>query len=107
MSTTTERSRIDADAPAVLVDAPATRSAGPPRAIEFSNGDFVRVAKLGALVGIPVMSVLLTGLMWLAAPGHAGLFSAALLPALFAGWYFGAMIALTVIEMRREQVRYR
>lgn len=37
----------------------------------------------------------------------ASLLMAALLPALFAGWYFGAMVALTVIELRQEQVRYR
>lgn len=102
MPTATERSRIDAEVLARLVDASPTRLAGPPRAIEFSDGDFVRVAKLGALVGIPAMYLLLVGLVWLAAPGHAGLLLAALLPALFAGWYFGAMVALTVIELRRE-----
>jgi hypothetical protein len=78
-----------------------------PESFEHSDAECLRILKQGALFGTPVVYAIVAGVCWLAAPGHHTLFLAMLWPALFAGWYFGAMVALTVCELRQERAHRR
>jgi hypothetical protein len=82
----------------------ADLAAGPP---EPSDAQYVHLLKEGALFGTPVLYAIVAGVCWLAAPGNVVLLLAVLWPALFAGWYFGAMVALTMFELQLERVHRR
>ena len=74
-----------------------------PESFEHRDAECVRMLKQGLLFGTPVLYAIAAGVCWLAAPGHPVLFLVMLWPALFAGWYFGVMVALTVCELRQER----
>ena len=78
--------------------APAGRSPD-----EFSDAEFARAFKLGALFGLPVIYLVVVAVSWLAAPGNVELLVVALWPTLFGGWYFGGVVALGVLERRRHR----
>lgn len=66
-----------------------------------TDADFVRVFKRGALLGTPLVFVLMGLLMLVATPSPAVLLAAAW-AALMGGWYFGAMIVLAAFELRGQ-----
>lgn len=69
---------------------------------ELTDTDFARLFKKGFLLGAPVLYALLLGVCWLACPGDSTLMAAALWPALFAGWFFGGMVAIGLAERARR-----
>lgn len=95
---------------------PATRTAAPPpqpervqpvEACTLDDGEFARMFRRGALFGTPAMYVALVVVAWVAVPAHLGVMMlAAVLPAVFGGWYFGGIVELTIIELRKERVQH-
>lgn len=95
---------------------PEARTAAPPpepewvlsvEACTLDDGEFARLFHHGALFGTPAMYVALVVVAWVAVPAHLGaMMLAAVLPAVLSGWYFGGIVALTVLERRRERVRH-
>lgn len=87
------------------VAAPPRRVAGHPASegVEITDAAFAHLFLIGAVSGIPVLYAIVVAIDWLAAPGQAGVLLAAVMPALFAGWYFGGIVALTVLELRQER----
>lgn len=69
---------------------------------DTEDAEYVRMLQAGALFGTPLLYLVVLGVCLLAAPGNPALVIAALWPAAFAGWYFGAMVALTRFELRHE-----
>lgn len=67
---------------------------------DVAGSDLVKAVRLGAALGIPVMLCVVGAVSWLAAPGQWWLLGVAIWPALFAGWYFGAIVVLGVFELR-------
>ena len=80
-----------------------TRPRAATPAHELTDAEFGHLFKIGALAGIPALYVILAVIASLAAPGHPALLVGILLPAIFAGWYFGGIVALTVVELRQEK----
>jgi hypothetical protein len=81
----------------------ATAGGAPDDSYELSSTECVRCIKLGALFGTAVIYAAVAGVCLLAAPGQGMLLFAILWPALFAGWYFGGMVALAVSELRQQR----
>jgi hypothetical protein len=81
----------------------ATAGDAPDDADELSNAQCVRCIKLGALFGTAAIYAAVAGVCLLAAPGQGMLLFAVLWPALFAGWYFGGMVALAAAELRQQR----
>lgn len=74
---------------------------------ELSDRQFTRLFIQGFVFGTPAVYLIVAGVSLLAAPGHSWLLLAAAWPALFAGWFFGGVVALTVHELRQERRRTR
>ena len=89
---------------APTLERPEEATSAPEVEGDVSGSDLARAARVGAAVGTPVMVLIVAAVAGLAAPGRWGLLAVAVWPALFAGWYFGAIFALGIFELRS---RYR
>ena len=84
-----------------------SRQTAQPEPVECSDAQFAVVFKEGFLFGTPALYLIVTAVCMLGAPGHGWLLVAALWPALFAGWFFGGVVALSVHEWREDRRRQR
>jgi hypothetical protein len=80
-----------------------SRQAAQPEPVELSDEQLARLFKRGFVFGTPVLYLVVVSVFMLAARGHWWLLLAAAWPTLFAGWYFGGLVALTVHELRWER----
>jgi hypothetical protein len=80
-------------------------TAAQPEHVDLSDAQLAWVFKRGFVFGTPVLYLVVAGLCMVAAPGHGWLLLAAVWPSLFAGWFFGGVVALSVQEWRQQGPR--
>lgn len=79
-----------------------SRPIAQPEHVDLRDAQFAWAFKRGFVFGTPVLYLVVVGVCMVAAPGHGWLLLAAVWPALFAGWFFGGVVALSVQEWRQE-----
>ena len=71
-------------------------------AAELTDDEFAMLFRQGVKWGIPIMYAITALICLIAVPGYYPLLIAAVLPALFGGWYFGGVFAMAVRDTGRD-----
>lgn len=77
-----------------------TAAPGPGTRVELEDWEFKRTLTYGAVLGAPLLFVVLMVVAWLAEVLTAKAVLAVLLPTLFSGPFFGGVAVLAVLERR-------
>lgn len=82
-----------------------TPSSGPGRPLELRDAQFIRALTYGAVLGAPLLFVVLMAVAWLANSLSTGVVVAILWPTLVSGPFFGGVIVLGILEVRAARGR--
>lgn len=80
-------------------------SSAPSRTLELKDAQFMRTLTYGAVLGAPLLFVVLMVVAWLANSFSTGVVVAMLWPTLVSGPFFGGVIVLGVMETRAARGR--